>query len=105
MDLARVEDVTFSRTQNTSRFFMSESFVVEVGGHIIFSAKHQPDNFLYASLETKNGISPNLFGYIIGISIRVDWIFVTVTSFSRSQGESNTCIISIFKVKTNFHFF
>ena len=37
------------------------------------------------SLKAIDGISPNLHGYIIGTSLRVDLILVTLTSFSRSQ--------------------
>ena len=59
------------------------------GGHIVFSADpvgvplrvYVPMIFL----EPMGGISPNLHGYLIRISLRADLISVTLTLFLRSQ--------------------
>ena len=41
------------------------------------------------SLETVNGIPANLHGHIIGTSLRVCQILVTLASFSKAQEDLN----------------
>ena len=67
---------------------LKQTYAVGVGGTYWFQCESRASAgqilVCMISLESMDGMSPNLHGYIIGTSLRVDTILVTLTVFSKS---------------------